>query len=343
MCRRANLTPGGYCEHREGWGSLGFCDGRVRALGAAGGRGRADDSRRDDAPAPSAVSPGLSGRELRDMTRRTSDDPPVPAVEVLGRQLETLGLTPSESRVLLGLLQAGSATAVQLARLSGVPRASTYQVIEELAKSGLIERMPGEGVALWGTPGPNEVLGRLEAIEEERHSQYQAQAKRLRAAMAKNLPAVPMGSLPGVRLLPNAAQVKRFGDRLFSGTKQELLVFSRPPYVNAPDRPLRAVLRLLRRGVPSRCVTRPAELADPDANTYRPDLAAYAEAGMQMRLVDDLDLKLLVADRRMASVSLVHGNPVDYPATLLADDAAMAALLADAFEQRWPTGTPWAP
>lgn len=262
-------------------------------------------------------------------------------LEALSRQLEALGLAGSEARVLLALLQVGSATSVQLARLSGVPRASTYVVIDELASKALIERQPGEGPSVWTTPGFEEVMSRLEAIEEERHNHYRLHAQTMRAELARALPSDARGTPAPVRLLPNAAQVKRFVDRLFGGTELELLVLSRPPYLNAPQRPLRAVMQVLERGVPARCLTRPAEVVDSDSDTYRADVAAYAGAGMVMRLVDELDLKMVVSDRRLATVSLVHGEPMEYPATMLVEDPGLATLLADGFERRWDDARPW--
>ena len=115
--------------------------------------------------------------------------PPVP--DALRRELQELGLRPYEARVLLALLQAGSANSAQLAELSGVPRTSTYQVMEALTDQGLAERVPTHGPAVWTCAGWESVVDVLDAAEEERLRQHHARTRRLRQAMAEALPSSP--------------------------------------------------------------------------------------------------------------------------------------------------------
>ncbi len=109
----------------------------------------------------------------------------------LRRELQELGLRPYEARVLLALLQAGSANSAQLAELSGVPRTSTYQVMEALTDHGLAERVPTHGPAVWTCSGWEAVVDVLDAAEEERLRQHHARTRRLRSSLAEALPAKP--------------------------------------------------------------------------------------------------------------------------------------------------------
>ncbi len=111
--------------------------------------------------------------------------------EGLRRELQELGLRPYEARVLLALLRAGSANSAQLAELSGVPRTSTYQVMEALTDQGLAERVPTHGPAVWTSQGWEAVVDVLDAAEEERLRQHHARTNRLRHALAEALPAKP--------------------------------------------------------------------------------------------------------------------------------------------------------
>jgi len=113
----------------------------------------------------------------------------VPALpDNLRRELQELGLRPYEARVLLGLLRAGSANSAQLAQLSGVPRTSTYQVMEALTDQKLAERVPTHGPAVWTCAGWEAVVDQLDAAEEERLRQHHERTRRLRKAMAEVLP-----------------------------------------------------------------------------------------------------------------------------------------------------------
>jgi len=126
---------------------------------------------------------------LRDRDQAAHDvggGSPVP--ESIRRELQELGLRPYEARVLLALLRAGSANSAQLAELSGVPRTSTYQVMEALTEQGLAERVPTHGPAVWTCQGWEVVVDVLDAAEEERLRQHHARTRRLRQAMAEVLP-----------------------------------------------------------------------------------------------------------------------------------------------------------
>jgi len=111
-----------------------------------------------------------------------------PVPEGIRRELQELGLRPYEARVLLALLRAGSANSAQLAELSGVPRTSTYQVMEALTEQGLAERVPTHGPAVWTCQGWEAVVDALDAAEEERLRRHHARTSRLRQAMAEVLP-----------------------------------------------------------------------------------------------------------------------------------------------------------
>ena len=111
--------------------------------------------------------------------------------ESLRRELQELGLRPYEARVLLALLRAGSANSAQLAELSGVPRTSTYQVMEALTEQGLAERVPTHGPAVWTCSGWEAVVDALDAAEEERLREHHARTLQLRQILAEVLPATP--------------------------------------------------------------------------------------------------------------------------------------------------------
>ncbi len=58
--------------------------------------------------------------------------------------LSCLGLTPYESKVLLTLIQIRKGTSADIAKASGVPRTSIYNVCAILVELGLIEMSPGK-------------------------------------------------------------------------------------------------------------------------------------------------------------------------------------------------------
>ena len=276
-----------------------------------------------------------------------------PSGDGLRRELEDLGLSSYEARVLLALLQLGPANSAELAKVSGVPRTSAYQVIEELGSKRLVERVPGGRAAVWACPGVDLVFDRLDAAQEERLRDHRSRTARLRKVLAEPQPAPNAVAAPYLHSISGAAEVRAIYDRLLAGAADEVLVFNMPPY-SSPD-PVRqtptdprgddevnpSVLDAIDRGVKFRVLYQTSQWISPDAEPFRRAMAAYHRAGVKGRLVEELPTKLAVADR--ANVLLALPDPrqqIGFPFNLFVDHPGFAALQADAFEHRWRTATP---
>lgn len=259
--------------------------------------------------------------------------------EPLVAEFEALGLGRYEARVLLTLLRLESATSTELARHSGVPRTSIHQVIEEMEGRGLAQRVDGNGPARWRTSSRDEVLDRLSHLEEERVRNQRARVDRIRATLSQLLPDPPTSEQAYVHVLPGFAQVGRIWDQMLGDVESELLVYNRGPYANAADQVNPAVLAALDRGVDCRVLYEADQWIGQAHSTFRRAMDAYHQAGVRGRMVDRLPVKLAVADRRVALLTLT--NPVvpetGFPTTLLVEHPGFADQQADAFDQRWST------
>lgn len=268
------------------------------------------------------------------------DRGPIPAN--VRTELEALGLNPNQARLLLALLRLGPAKAPDLARVSGVPRTSIYPVLEELNAKGLAERVSGPGPAVWAAPGRDEILDRLRLAEQERLREHESRTERVRALLAKTFPDAPSVSLTHAHVIRGMAEVRRAYERMLTETETELVMFTRPPYTWTTGSPNPAVLSMLKRGVKARVLYQANEWEDPAAEEFRRETEAYHSAGVEPRLADDLPIKLVVADRRMALVALTLEAVAEdgYPLTLWIEHPGYAELHADAFEQRWDRARP---
>ena len=95
-------------------------------------------------------------------------------VETVGL-LKKLGFAEYEARAYLSLLQRHPLTGYELAKLSGVPRADIYSVLQRLEDRGAILRLEDSAGTRYSPAPPEEVMGRLEAAfkaaaEETRRS-----------------------------------------------------------------------------------------------------------------------------------------------------------------------------
>ncbi|MGH3675399.1 MAG: TrmB family transcriptional regulator [Mycobacterium sp.] len=262
--------------------------------------------------------------------------------EQLLHEFEELDLSPYEARILLALLRLGAANTAQLARVSGVPRTSTYQILEELNQRGLAQRVSNEGPAMYASPGRDEVFRRLDAAQEERLRLHRERTTRLREQLAEAFPESPSPAGPYVHVIQGAGQVSHMYDRLVTQASSELLVFNRPPYSYREDRVNPAVLSALERGVASRVLYEAEQWHAEQSADFREAMKVYHEAGVDGRLVEDLPLKLAVVDRQVALLAMADPVQPDigFPTTLLVEHPGYAGLQADAFEQRWASASP---
>lgn len=273
------------------------------------------------------------------------DDEPSSLV-FLREELENLGLSPYEARVLMGLLRSGSIAPPQLAQLAEVPPTSIYKVLEQLNTKGLAERLMGD-TNTWASVGHDEVVGRLElrlrAANEERLRNHQVRAARVEQLLAKSLPATPSVSMPFVHLLHGAAQARDAYNRMIDQATGEILVFNRRPYSWPEGEINPAVVAALARGVRARALYEDAHLSEPDREALRQEHNAYFEAGVQARVVDELPMKLAIVDRRTALVSMAdpRGDSAAYPNNLFVEHAGFAAAQAVVFEHYWGDARPY--
>lgn len=275
-------------------------------------------------------------------TRGTAaPDDAVAVPEPLRREFEDLGLSPYEARMLLALLAAGSASTPQLASASGVPRTSAYQVLQSLAGKRLVERLPGDWPAMWASPGRDEVLDRLVAAQEQRLESYRERTEHVREMLA-DMPDGPSVAMPYVHLLRGPAHVKRCYDALLADAQVGFEMFTRSPYAYAVGQPNPAVLEALGRGVRSRVLYQASEWNDPDNEEFRSEMAVYHHAGVEARLATELEIKLVVVDRKVTLVGMGDRLTDDegYPTFILVEHEGYSAVQADAFEQRWASATP---
>jgi sugar-specific transcriptional regulator TrmB len=263
--------------------------------------------------------------------------------EALLREFEQLDLSPYEARVLLALLRLGSANTSLLARLSGVPRTSAYQVLEELNRKGLAQRQSAEGPVTWASPGRKEVFDRLDAEQEDRLRRHRARTGRLRDELARTFPETPDAAATYVHVIQRGAQIGSIFVRLVSSAREELLVLDLPPYESRPHPGVcDLVLAAVRRGVDLRTVYEDAAWHDDSARPFREAMARVHDAGAAGRVVDALPGAVAIADRSAALIAMV--DPVlgdgGVPTMLLVEHPGFAALQAEGFERIWESAKP---
>ena len=250
-------------------------------------------------------------------------------------QLTRLGLTSYEAKAYLALLRRDSSTAAQAARLANVPRQRIYDVLASLADKGLASTRPGQ-VVKYAAIAPELALERLVADQR----QQLADLERETAALIEELsPAFHEGQeqdnpLEYIEVLRDRRAINERFDELQAGIKNEILVFTKPPYATPPQEEV--VGLEVSRTHEARSVYEYSVFDDPDVSE---GVRRFIEAGEKARFVPELPLKLVIIDESIVMFGME--DPVAGPSELtivVIEHPALARLLKVAFETVWAEG-----
>jgi sugar-specific transcriptional regulator TrmB len=250
-----------------------------------------------------------------------------------------LGLTGYEASAYVALTRRGQATGTEVAQIAGLPRQRIYDVLGGLVARGLATVTPGRP-ARYTAIAPDDALGQLLGEQRDRlgrleHDVVETVARLTPAYRAGRAANDPLNFIEVLR--EPAAIAKRFAE-FETSVEREILVFTKPPYAIEPEKNVEG-LELLRRNVEARSVYERSIYDDPaQARAVREFIAA----GEQARVVDELPLKLVVIDERVAMFTMedpVAGEPA--LTIMIVEHVALARLLKVAFEAVWATGSPF--
>jgi HTH-type transcriptional regulator, sugar sensing transcriptional regulator len=250
-----------------------------------------------------------------------------------------LGLTGYEASAYVALTRRERATGAEVARLARLPRQRIYDVLDGLVGRGLATIEPGRPARYTAV----EPAAAIAALLSARRTELERLEQDAAAAVALLTPAYRDGRsardpLNYIEVLRDPAAIgKRFAE-LEAAAESEILVFTKPPYAVEPAENV-AGLQLLSRGVEARSVYERSVYDDPaviDAVRF------FVAAGEQARVVDELPLKLVVIDERVALFTME--DPVSGHTDLtimIVEHQALARLLKLAFEHVWQHGEPF--
>jgi len=250
--------------------------------------------------------------------------------------LLNLGLNGYEAGAYVALTRRGRATGAEVARLSGLPRQRIYDVLDGLVGRGLATVEPGRP-ARYTAVAPDAAVSALLAAHRTSLERLEHDAAH---AVELLTPAYHDGRsetdpLTYIEVLREPSAIAKRFDELQASAQREILVFTKPPYAVQPGENV-AGLQLLARGVEARSVYERSVYDDPAVvNAVR----TFIEAGERAHVVDELPLKLVLIDERVALFTME--DPVAGATDLtimIVEHPGLARLLKLAFEHAWDAG-----
>jgi sugar-specific transcriptional regulator TrmB len=245
--------------------------------------------------------------------------------------LESIGVLPDDEAVYRELLSRTQAGPADLAGALDRDERTVEGSLARLEELGMVSRRPGQPARRRATR-PDVAVDVLVSRRQEELARAQLAARDLLAEMPAEERHRPEDIVEVV--IGRPAIAARF-EQLIAGTREELLVLDRPPYVTDAERSESSVNTLLRDEVTVRGIYAPEALELPGA--LRAAQAA-ARAGELSRVHADLPTKLAVGDRRLAILPVSADEVVD--AALCIRPSALLDTLVQFFELLWSQATP---
>jgi HTH-type transcriptional regulator, sugar sensing transcriptional regulator len=250
--------------------------------------------------------------------------------------LMSLGLATYEARVYLALIRRDSYTAAQVAREADVPRQRIYDVLDTLVRRQLATAHPGR-VATFSAIAPEAALTRLMAHQRDSLERLEHTSAALTAALT------PIWSdgqsqdnpLDYVEVLRDPKAIAERFEDIQGRADRELLSFCKPPYMTPAvnTEGITVVRRLRGAGGTVRAIYTHDTLEDVD---LRENVERFGEAGEEARYVEDLPLKLVIADASQVLCDMPDPVAGTHSTTaLFIDHPALAACLRLAFDATW--------
>jgi hypothetical protein len=260
--------------------------------------------------------------------------------QVNWRRLQQVGLNAYESRSYMVLIGHPRFKALELAARSHVPRQKIYEVLDSLVEKGFAQVVQ-EKTKLFSAvdPGvaiPSYLTRRTRTLQNELTEQA-----RLASGLIEDLKSAFLegqdgrGTLDFLNLVNDPMQTAIQYRRMLTTVNQSYVEFSRPPFAVDPlDEQL--VKDAARRGVRARLLIEAGQI-DPE---HRERLREYQQAGVEIRSLDRLPLKLALFDGYRGLVALL--DPVlTRPSwtSLVFEHDGFAEAMGGLFESYWTRST----
>lgn len=244
--------------------------------------------------------------------------------------IEDAFLTGPARRIYVQAVRTGSISAHEASALPGVDLPAAQRELHTLHRMGLLAR-GGRDRDTYRVVDPRVALGAVAASLFDRISRITAAIPDLADAYDRTL--VPSDGASATTILHGDAEIVQWYVRLQHEATSELLMFDRPPYVSAPMEALESVV--IDRGVSWRGIYTAHSF---EREGSWDEVQRLAGRGEQSRIVPELPTKLVIADRRVALVSLTLFE-ADNDA-LVTEAPPLVEGLRDLFERHWARGHP---
>ncbi|MFC8824639.1 helix-turn-helix domain-containing protein [Streptomyces sp. NPDC057137] len=246
--------------------------------------------------------------------------------------LGAIGLDERQESAYRALVALGAAEAADLAHRLAIPEQDTERALRRLEQQGLAAQSSAR-TGRWVAAPPAVALGAL--LTQQRHELERAELAAVLLAEEYRAESAGPAVHDLVEVVTGASAVAHRFHQLQLGATEEIraLVTGRPVVVTGTDN--ESEERVVTRGVRYRVVIEREVLSLPNGIN---EVSAALGRDEQVRVVDRVPTKLMIADRSLAMVPLTAGDAE--PAALVVHASGLLESLSGLFEAVWRDALP---
>jgi len=264
------------------------------------------------------------------------------------KSFSTFGLNTYETKSYLSLLEKDSLSAVEVAKISGVPRGRVYEILENLLAKGFCLSIPGK-VKKYKAVNPTVFQERiqpklkvveseidqkkreLDSIKKDTNEIIESLVPLYNASRSKSEP------LEYIEIIKDLYQIRRKYLQLCREAKEEVLAFSKPPYGGGPRKGLEEQAQQEPpKGRRTRAIYEIPKDKEEIEWLFKCIISVSASHGEEVRVLKELPMKMAIFDSKI--VLLVLEDPISKQTSLttqIIEHRSLAKGLKMLFEMLW--------
>lgn len=247
-------------------------------------------------------------------------------LSVADRMLEPLGLTTAEEDIYMALLKTPAASPAILAQRTGSTPGKVRSHLRGLEQKGLVSKAPGRAPRYMASP-PEVALELLILDRQEELERIRLLAPSLTGEFRSARK--PSDAAGLVEVIEGRNAVVQRVKQLEKSARSTIRLFDKPPHASPPS-VNREELDGLRKGVVWRTIYSQAAI---ESSQKYGLLSAEIAAGEQARVLEDLPVKMIIADDEMAVIPLIDSGQIE--AAAIIHRSPLLDALIDLFEAKW--------